>query len=301
MSKTKSRANLFATIADGLTGSSQDDVVQIPLSKLQPNAQQPRRYFDPEALAALSASIRELGVLQPLLARPLGDIYEIVAGERRYRAAQLAGHDPVPVIVKELTEQEAVELALVENLQREDLNPVEETEALISLYSLRNDIPQAEVAQSLQRLYFSVTKHESDENVKGVEQFFSEVAGMNWKSFVNHRLPLLKLPEDVLEALRAGRIEYTKAREIAKIKKVEERRELLARSIDEALSLKEIREQIRNLSTKNAVAPQATLLTRIAGLRSLVQKNEALKEPAKREKVEALLSELESILQAKPT
>ena len=300
MSKTKSRANLFATIADGLTGSSQDDVVQIPLSKLQPSAQQPRRYFDPEALAALSASIRELGVLQPLLARPLGDIYEIVAGERRYRAAQLAGHDPVPVIVKELTEQEAVELALIENLQREDLNPIDETEAVISLYSLRNDIPQAEVAQSLQRLYFSVTKHESDEKVKGVEQFFSEVAGLNWKSFVNHRLPLLKLPEDVLEALRAGKIEYTKAREIAKIKKEEERRELLAKSIDEALSLKEIKEQIRILNTKNAVAPQATLLTRIAGLRSLVQKNEALKEPAKREKVEALLSELESILQAKP-
>lgn len=298
MSKTKGRAGLFASIADGLTGALLDDVVQLPLSKLLPNARQPRRYFDPEALTALAASVNERGVLQPLLVRPLGDSYEIVAGERRYRAAQLAGRDPVPVIVKQLTDEEAVELALVENLQREDLNPVEETEALVSLYALRRNIPRAEVAQSLQRLYFSVTKGEVDEDVKAVEQFFSELAGMSWKSFVNHRLPLLKLPEDVLEVLRAGKIEYTKAREIAKVKDPGQRKKLLTKSSDEGLSLKEVKERIREVTDK-PVGSHSRLLTRMVGLRSLAQRSKALEQPATRERVEALLVELESLLGTK--
>ncbi len=241
--------------------------------------------------------MHERGVLQPLLVRPLGDSYEIVAGERRYRAAQLAGRDPVPVIVKELTDEEAVELALIENLQREDLNPVEETEALVSLYALRRNIPRAEVAQSLQRLYFSVTKGKNDEDVGVVEQFFSELAGVSWKSFVNHRLPLLKLPEDVLEVLRAGKIEYTKAREIAKVKEPGQRKDLLTKTSDEGLSLKEVRVRVQSVNTK-PVGAHPELLTRMVGLRSLAQKSKALGQPATRERVEALLVELESLLKA---
>lgn len=299
MSKSGGRASLFATIADGLTGTSQDDVIQVPIAQLRPNARQPRRYFDPEALAALAASVHKRGVLQPLLVRPLGEVYEIVAGERRYRAAQMAGRDAVPAIVKELSEVEAVELALVENLQREDLNAVEETEALISLYALRYNVPEVDVAPSLQRMYFAVTRGEPAENTGEVEKFFSELGGMNWKSFVNHRLPLLKLPDDVLQALRAGKLEYTKAREIAKVKDVTERKRLLTDSTEGVLSLQDIRGRVRALQTK-PLESRSTILTRMASLRTLAKKSAALEHAATRKKVEALVAKLEALLEAKP-
>jgi ParB family chromosome partitioning protein len=102
---------------------------ELPIDTLAPNPSQPRRHFDPGALAELAASIRSSGVLQPIVARPRGDGYEILVGERRWRAAREAGLERVPAIVREATDAEAIELALVENLLREDLNPLEEADA----------------------------------------------------------------------------------------------------------------------------------------------------------------------------
>ncbi len=106
----------------------EQNVVMLPLGEVEPNREQPRRDFDQETLLQLADSIREHGVLQPILVRPLpgGGSYQIIAGERRWRASRIAGLGEIPVIVKELTDGEAMELALIENLQREDLNPVEE-------------------------------------------------------------------------------------------------------------------------------------------------------------------------------
>lgn len=105
----------------------EQNVVMLPIGEVEPNREQPRRDFDQETLLQLADSIREHGVLQPILARPLpGGNYQIIAGERRWRASRIAGLGEIPVIVKELTDGEAMELALIENLQREDLNPVEE-------------------------------------------------------------------------------------------------------------------------------------------------------------------------------
>lgn len=101
--------------------------VSLPIEEVVPNREQPRRQFDEDALAELSASIAQHGVLQPLLVRPMPDgTYQLVAGERRWRASRMAGLTEVPVVVREMTEQQAAELALIENLQREDLNPMEE-------------------------------------------------------------------------------------------------------------------------------------------------------------------------------
>lgn len=101
--------------------------VSLPIEEILPNREQPRKQFDEEALSELSASIAQHGVLQPLLVRPQPDgTYQLVAGERRWRAARMAGLHEVPVVVREMNEQEAAELALIENLQREDLNPMEE-------------------------------------------------------------------------------------------------------------------------------------------------------------------------------
>ena len=102
---------------------------ELPIGRLRPNARQPRDHFDEEALTGLAASIRELGVLQPVLVRPVGDDFELVAGERRWRAAKRAGLQTIPAIVRETTDDASLEQALVENLHREDLNPLEEAAA----------------------------------------------------------------------------------------------------------------------------------------------------------------------------
>ena len=120
-------------------------IEQIVISSLQP-----RRYFDPEQLEQLTQSVKEHGILEPLLVRSLPDNkYELVAGERRYRAAIEAGLADVPVVIKELTDPEALQLALIENLQREDLNPVEETEGILQLIALRENLAVDEVISSL--------------------------------------------------------------------------------------------------------------------------------------------------------
>ena len=117
--------------------------VSLPIEEVVPNRNQPRKQFDEEALGELSASIAQHGVLQPLLVRPLADgTYQLVAGERRWRASRMAGLTEVPVVIREMTEQEAAELALIENLQREDLNPMEEAlgyQTLMETYGMTQE------------------------------------------------------------------------------------------------------------------------------------------------------------------
>jgi ParB family chromosome partitioning protein len=151
-------------------------VVRLPLTAIRPSASQPRKRFSQESLEELAASIREKGLLQPLLVRPKGEGYELVAGERRYRAAQMAGLTEVPALVRDLTDREALELALVENLQREDLSPVEEARGYQTL--LEMGLTQEEVARRVGKA----------------------------RSTVANALRLLQLPEEVLEALDSGAI-----------------------------------------------------------------------------------------------
>ena len=102
----------------------------VRISKIEPNREQPRKNFEEDALLELADSIKQFGLIQPLIVQKKNDYYEIIAGERRWRAAKLAGLKEVPVIVKEYSKQEAMEIALIENIQREDLNPIEEALAL---------------------------------------------------------------------------------------------------------------------------------------------------------------------------
>lgn len=125
---------LGALIDDFSTQPTQDAVTLLPLQKVEPNPNQPRKLFDEEQLQALSDSIAEHGLLQPLAVRSIGDgYYQIIAGERRWRAARMAGLSEVPVLVVEADDRKVMELALVENLQRQDLNPMEESEGYRSL------------------------------------------------------------------------------------------------------------------------------------------------------------------------
>ena len=127
------------------SGGEGSGVIEIPISEVTPNRHQPRQSFDPAALAELVSSVREQGIMQPLLVRPAASGYELIAGERRFRAAGEAGLEKVPVIIREVTDQEALELALVENLQREDLNVIEEAEGYQQLSDLFK-LTQAQIA-----------------------------------------------------------------------------------------------------------------------------------------------------------
>ena len=266
----------------------------LPLEALVPSPQ-PRRRF--EALEALAQSIREKGVLQPLLVRPLGDgRYAIVAGERRYRAAKMAGLSEVPVRVLEISEKEARLLALVENLQREDLNPYEETLGVLDLLSEELGKTREEVVALLRQMKNAKEGRIRDNVVpkeaQRVEEIFRALGRMGWESFVQHRLPLLSLPEDLREALEAGAIPYTAALELKKVKDEGLRRELLEEA-RAGLSLRELKARVREvLAKERAPVPwHKEVVARLARLDL-----EAL-SPERRSLVEEKLRELRELLE----
>lgn len=158
--------------------TDKDSVLLVKLSEIEPNKNQPRRTFDEEGLSELCESIKEHGLLQPILVRPMTNgAYQIIAGERRWRACRMAELDTVPVIIKEFDDRKAMEVSIIENLQREDLNPVEEAlgfKSLIDTYGLTQE-------QAAQRVSKS-------------------------RSAVANALRLLTLPEDALKKLRDGKI-----------------------------------------------------------------------------------------------
>lgn len=169
---------------DALLPRAEKGHQSVPVSQIRPAPDQPRKSFDAAAIAELSASIAEKGVLQPLLVRPVGDGFEIVAGERRYRAAKEVGLSEVPVVVRELNDQEALEIAIVENLQREDLNPVEEARAFRQLTEFGAN--QEEVGRAVGKS----------------------------RSAIANALRLLALPDAALNALESGVISAGHARAI---------------------------------------------------------------------------------------
>jgi ParB family chromosome partitioning protein len=270
----------------------------LPLDQITLPTTQPRRYFDPKAMQSLVESVKSEGILQPLLVRPVGEKYEVIAGERRYRAAQEAELTQVPVTVREMTDDQALQYALIENLQREDLNPVEETEGLLNFLALRLECDSALVSSKLYRME-NEAKGKITRNVSGkeetetIEQVFTSFGRMNWQSFVRTRLPLLKLPADILDALRAGRLEYTKAKAIAQIKDETERKALLEDAITSSLSLSQIKERVK---AAQPLAEPPPLATRMATTYQLAKKLHVWDDPKKRKKLESLLSQIEALL-----
>lgn len=261
--------------------------------------QQPRRYFDPDKLEQLVLSIKEHGILEPLLVRPRsGGEYELVAGERRYRAAQKLGLAEVPVVIRKLTDEEALALSLIENLHREDLNPVEETEGILQLLSLKLNVAVEETISLLYRMQ-NEAKGKVTQNVLGsqsgeeVKSLFDSLGLMSWESFASSRLPLLKLPTEVLDALRRGEIEYTKATAIARVKDVSARRALLLAAIEEKLSLTQIAERIKATRPSGS---QDSLKQRIKQASSRLQKAKLWDSPEKQQVLEKLLEQMEALL-----
>lgn len=308
-------SQITAPWVDPITPTEKADASLIALKDIHLPPQQPRRYFDPQAMKELVASVRQHGILQPLLVRPLSTGgYELVAGERRYRAATESGLTKVPVVIRELSNQEALQLALIENLQREDLNPIEETEGLLQLLSVRLEIAVDEVISQLYRLNNEVTglvNHnvmvKSDEKTNHnvmvnsqeaivIQEVFESLGRMGWESFVKNRLPLLKLPQEILEALRSGKIAYTKALALARVKDEPARNQLLSEAIAQNLSLGQIKERIKSLqSSPQSESSVESLPQRLKTAYQQIKKSKVWEDPKKRRQLEQLLAQLEAL------
>lgn len=260
----------------------------LPIAQIHRKPEQVRRYFDPQKMEQLTASVREYGILENLLVRSVpgkpGE-YELVAGERRYRAAQGAGLTEVPATILELSDQQALQITLVENLQREDLNPVEETEGILQLLAIRLELSVQEVVSLLYRMQNESTRNLNHNVVvqeeEVVEEVFNALGRMSWQSFVKHRLPLRNLPEEVLEALQQGKIEYTKAQTIGRVKDEGQRQDLLQAAIAQDLSIRDIRDRIKQLSqSQSATAQPSDYLKRFNAVSRQLKKNGCLGESA---------------------
>lgn len=262
-------------------------------------SKQPRRYFDSEKLEDLATSIRQHGVLEPILVRPLPDgKYELVAGERRYKASQLAGLKEIPIVVRELSDQGAVQLALVENLQREDLNPVEETEGLLELLTLNLQCSREKILDALTQMATAQKKGTDlsvnvSRRIEAIAKILKSTVGITPESFRTSRLPLLKLPPDVLEVLRRGKLEYTKARAISRLKDDSLRQKLLQEAIAQNLSLTQIKKRFQDLTSTAERKP--TLSDRLVSVSRKVK--QGLDDPKKQRRLEKLLQELESLVE----
>ena len=212
----------------------------IAIDKIVLPKSQIRQYFDPEKLEQLANSIEQHGVIEPLLVTSRN---ELIAGERRLRASRIAGLTQLPVRVLNISNFEAKALAIVENLQREDLNPVEETEGILELLQLKLNRERDDIISLLYKM------NKKDDNViisdyEEVKNTFNSLGKLKWESFVINRLRLLNLPESILSAIKQGKIEYTKGITIGRIKDSELRDNLLDEAIVSNLSLKEIKERI---------------------------------------------------------
>ena len=191
------------------TQPTPEGVQQVDIRRIDTNAGQPRKDFDQEKLQELADSIRQHGVVQPILLRQNGERYVIVAGERRFRAARLAGLEKVPAIVKDLDEAQVMEVALIENLQREDLNPIEEAAAIRFLMQ-QHDLTQEEVSKRLSKS----------------------------RPAIANSLRLLSLPEPVQAYLRNGKLQAGHARALAGLQDPEAQAVLADKIVGEGLSVR---------------------------------------------------------------
>lgn len=199
--------------AQNLTRPSNADTLRVPIEQVSPYLDQPRRSISPQELATLAESIRQKGVLQPLLVRPAqsGSGYEIAAGERRYRASLAAGLNEVPVLVREFSDEEMLEVGLVENLQRENLSVIDEVEGKLRLVALKLGVS---VEGAKQRLMSSL-RHEVAADADVFRSVFELTGKETWQSFAKNKVRILQWPEEVLDAMRQEGLAYGLASVIA--------------------------------------------------------------------------------------
>lgn len=206
-----------------LSVNDDDKVIEINLSQLRPNPYQPRKTFDDDAIKELAESIKQHGVIQPIIVRSVVKGYEIIAGERRFRASQLIGNSTIPAVIRSFSDQQAMEIALIENLQREDLNAME---LAIAYQSIMDK--------------FNLTQEE-----------LSLKVGKS-RSHIANFLRLLTLPPEIKENVSRGTLSMGHARALAGVKEDTKKRELAKLTISNEWSVRELEETIQRLERKGS-------------------------------------------------
>lgn len=218
---------MSALIYDNAMEPTSGESVRLSINEIEPNRDQPRKIFEEQALAELSASIKEHGVLQPLLVRPMADgSYRLVAGERRYRAARMAGVTEVPVTIREMTDEEESIFALIENLHREDLNAIEEAQGIKTLIDT-----------------FGFTQEEAAQKV-----------GKS-RTAVTNSLRLLNLPEDISNLVRDGKISMGHARALLSFEDAEEASRVAQLVVKDGISVRDV-ERLAKSAQKTKKSPE---------------------------------------------
>ncbi len=190
--------------------TKEGDVVEIPLTEIRSNPYQPRKDFDEKSLAEFAESIKEHGVIQPIIVKKSIKGYELIAGERRTRASKIAGKTTIPAIIRDFTDQEMMEVALLENIQREDLNPIEEAEAFNKIIE-DNNFTQEEVAKKFGKS----------------------------RSYITNLLGLLRLPNKTKSYVQEGKISMGHARVLSKLSDLDQIDEIANKIIEDGLSVRE--------------------------------------------------------------
>ncbi len=211
-----------ALIMDHQPEEGQEKIIRLKIAQVRPNPFQPREDFDTQSLEELTQSIREKGIIQPILVRRKGDAYELIAGERRLRAATQLNLSEIPAIVKDVTDEDSLELALIENIQRQNLNPIEEARAFEYLMNK-----------------FNLTQEK-----------VSAILGKSRVSIAN-TLRLLKLPQEVQDEMKKGRISFAHGRTLLEVEDANQQRRLAQEIILKGLSLAELEILVKKYRPKS--------------------------------------------------
>jgi len=260
-----SRRGLGKGLSALISGAGQEvggEVLELPIDQIAPNPSQRRTAMDETEIESLADSIKKVGILQPIIVRPEGVGYQIIAGERRWRASRVAGLEVVPVRVMSTTETEALALALIENLQRQDLNPIEEARGYKRLIA-EYEMTQAELADRVSKS----------------------------RSAIANTLRLLDLPEDVQELLYKGKLSAGHARAVLAVPDEEKRRALAQKCVSEGLSVREAEGIAKLLAAGGAMRPPRLSSPKSykivgRGLRQLLSTNVRVRQTAKKGKIE---------------
>ncbi|MGH1397513.1 MAG: ParB/RepB/Spo0J family partition protein [Trichormus sp.] len=340
---------------DSEVNTPKKPIASIKREKIKLDPTQPRRYFDPQKLEELAQSIKAVGILEPLLVRPLeeGD-YELIAGERRFISAGIAYLEEVPVVIKDMDDETVKQVRLIENLQREDLNAYEETIAILELLALRLKVTQDKVISLLNWMgkakrkkadnvirqdsgeeadnvirqdsgekADNVIRQDSEEKtgnivrqdsgekadnvirskeIEIIESIFMGLGRLSPESFRTNRLPLLNLPQDIQQALSQGKIEYTKARVIAKLKSEDKRKQLLQEAIESNLSLSDIQKRVQNiLSEEKGGSTSPSLKSQYRELSKQLGSSKVWDNPHKKKTLEKLINQIKLLLDEEQT
>ena len=213
--------------------ADEKEIVELPIEKLRVNPYQPRKTFNEESLRELAESIKEHGVIQPIIVKKSFKDYEIVAGERRYRASKLAGKATIPCIIRDFSDEQMMEIAVLENLQREDLNAIEEALAYDNLMKKLN-LTQEELSKKIGKS----------------------------RSYITNMLGLLTLPEDVKDLVKEGKLSSSHARTLSKLEDNDKIKELANKVINEGLNVRDLEEKTKDNTFERKVKQHTNKKTR---------------------------------------